>query len=152
MKEKLKLLLDASVFPSNDVTIAVEDDPTYGGAHKYHIINCMGFNNGKTDYVRSSQGETFNDDIAESLISGTSPKQSAHTIQFIHKADNGDITPGLQSEQLVLVLLDRAKKLNARFPSEQNEKMIAGLQMFLDACKERVQDRIDRGVMGDLKK
>jgi hypothetical protein len=30
--------------------------------------------------------------------------------------------------------------------------MIAGLKMFLDACRERVQDRMDRGVMGDLKK
>ncbi len=59
---------------------------------------------------------------------------------------------GLQSEQLVLVLLDRAVKLNARFPSDHNTKMIAGLEMFLEACKERVEERMTRGVMGELKK
>ncbi len=150
-KTELLLLLDAKVYPSQDVTIAVEKDPIYGGAHRYHIINCLGFNNGKTDYVGSGT-ELFNDDIAESLIEGNSPDESAHTIQFIQKADNGEITPGLQSEQLVYVLLDRATKLNARFPSPQNLKMIEGLQMFLDACKERVDDRLNRGVMGDLKK
>ncbi len=66
--------------------------------------------------------------------------------------NDGKMIPGLQSEQLVYVLLDRCQKLNARFPSPQNEKMMTGLQMFLDACKERVQDRLDRGVMGELKK
>ncbi|WP_159461422.1 hypothetical protein [Dysgonomonas massiliensis] len=51
-----------------------------------------------------------------------------------------------------MALLDRAKKLNGRFPSEYNKKMIEGLEMFLEACKDRVQDRIDRGVMGKLEK
>ena len=62
------------------------------------------------------------------------------------------MTPGLQSEQLVIALIDRTQKLNAQYPSEFNNKMIAGLQMFLEACKERVQDRISRDVMGKLKK
>lgn len=73
-------------------------------------------------------------------------------IQFIQKLDDGTVIPGLQSEQLVLMLIDRHKKLNARFPSAQNEKMIQGLEMFLDASRERVEDRMNRGVMGDLKK
>jgi hypothetical protein len=121
--------LDATVFPSEAKTIAVKDDKEYGGAHQYEIVECKGFSEGKHQYTISTQ-----------------------RISFVHKADDGSMTPGLQSEQLVLMLLDRTQKLNARFPSEQNEKMMAGLQMFLDACKERVQDRIDRGVMGDLKK
>lgn len=62
-----------------------------------------------------------------------------------------DIIPGVQSEQLVIILIDRHKKLNSRFPSPQNEKMLLGLQMFLDACKERVDERIKNGVMGQLK-
>ena len=73
------------------------------------------------------------------------------TLQFVHKNEDGTIIPGLQSEQLALILLDRVKKLNAKFPHPTNEKQVAGLQMFLDACKERVQERIDRGVMGELK-
>lgn len=121
--------IEAKVFPSEENTIAVAEDKNYGGAHYYQIQNCKGFNNGKTEYDETSQ-----------------------SIQFVEKSDDGSMTPGLQSEQLVLVLMDRAVKLNARFPSEQNQKMIAGLQMFLDACKERVEDRMNRGVMGELKK
>lgn len=74
------------------------------------------------------------------------------SIQFVHKASDGTITPGLQSEQLVIALIDRHKKLNERFPSVHNEKMIQGLEIFLEACKERIDDRISRGVMGELKK
>lgn len=122
-------LLSATVFPSNKQTIQVEDDPIYGGAHKYTINHSLGFENGEAVY---------NNDRT--------------VIQFVQKNDDGSIISGLQSEQLVLALLDRTKKLNNRFPSEFNKKMIEGLEMFLGACQERIQDRIDRGVMGKLTK
>lgn len=121
--------VDAVVYPSDIKTITVSDDPIYGGAHLYTFSNCLGFSDGKTQYDGSTQ-----------------------SIQFVQKADDGTITPGLQSEQIVLALIDRQKKLNARFPSPQNEKALAGLQMFLDAQRERAEARIARGVMGDLKK
>lgn len=121
--------LDFMVFPSTQKTIKVAKDADYGGAHKYQIQNCTGFNNGETQYVESSQ-----------------------TLQFVQKNNDGTMIPGLQSEQVVFALIDRHQKLNARFPSPQNEKMLAGLKMFLEACEERVQNRIDRGVMGNLKK
>ena len=122
--------LREKVFPSEQKTILVEDDADYGGAHRYSFINCLGFADGETQY-------DFN---------------SMQTIQFVQKNVDGTMTAGLQSEQLVLALLDRTRKLNAKFPSEQNEKMMIGLNLFLDACKERVANRITRGVMGDLKK
>lgn len=129
MKEvKLNIIKD-TVFPSQEKTIAVEKDPEYDGAHMYIFKNCKGFNNGQTEYAHSKQ-----------------------TIQFVKKDNDGAIIPGLQSEQLVIALIDRHKKLNARFPSPQNEKMIQGLEMFMEACRERVMDRMGRGVMGDLKK
>lgn len=121
--------VEGKVFPSEESTITVEDDAIYGGAHKYYAQNCLGFNDGKTEYHGLVQ-----------------------SIQFVQKADDGTITPGLQSEQLALIMLDRAKKLNARFPSPFNEKQIAGLQIFLDGCRERVEERMKRGVMGELKK
>lgn len=121
--------IEGVVYPSEEKTIMVEDDPIYGGAHHYVIKNCKGFNDGKTEYV-----------------------DSKHSIQFVQKLEDGTVIPGLQSEQLVLVLLDRAIKLNARFPSIQNETMISGLNIFLQACRDRVEDRMNRGVMGDLKK
>lgn len=122
-------LLDFKVFPSEEQTISVAESDIYGGAHHYQAMTCEGFSNGVVKYTNNYL-----------------------SIKFIKKEDDGTINPGVQSEQLVYILLDRTQKLNARFPSPQNEKMMAGLQMFLDACKERVQDRIDRGVMGNLKK
>lgn len=121
--------LDALVFPSEEKTISVLDDENYGGAHFYSIRNCTGFVDGKTQYLESEQ-----------------------CIQFVQKNDDGSMVPGLQSEQIVLMLIDRQEKLNARFPSEFHDKAIVGLQMFLQAQRERVESRIARGVMGDLKK
>jgi hypothetical protein len=121
--------LDFKVFPSEEKTISVEDCVEYGGAHKYTIENSIGFNNGVAEYVDSNQ-----------------------TIQFVQKNADGTMIPGAQSEQLAFVLLDRCVKLNNRFPSNHNEKMITGLKMFIEACEERVQERINRGVMGQLQK
>ena len=120
--------LDYKVFPSEARTLYVKEDKDYGGAHHYTIQNSVGFNDGKAQYHPSFQ-----------------------TIQFVQK-DMDSITPGLQSEQLAQVLMDRCIKLNRKFPSEYNDKMIEGLQIFLQACEDRIQDRIDRGVMGELKK
>jgi len=124
-------LINATVFPSEEKTIRVDDqlDPDYGGAHSYTFQNALGFKDGKASYDDSYQ-----------------------SIDFVMKRDDGSMMPGVQSEQLVIALIDRTQKLNAKYPSDQNKKMIAGLQMFLDACKERIEDRINRGVMGELKK
>ena len=122
-----KVDVDGTVFPSEEKTIQAVYDETYGGAHCYIIRECLGFADGRTSYVNSEQ-----------------------VIQFIQKLDDGSVIPGLQSEQVVLALIDRHRKLNARFPSAQNEKMIRGLEMFLEASRERVEDRMNRGVMGNL--
>lgn len=121
--------IEQTVYPSEQKTISVYDDAIYGGAHLYEISNCRGFNAGRTEYG-----------------------DSVTAIQFVQKNDDGTIIEGVQSEQLVIMLIDRHQKLNARFPSKQNEKMLAGLNTFLEACEERVKERINRGVMGDLKK
>jgi len=122
-------LLTTPVYPSGVMSIFSANDPTYGGGHQYQFLNSIGFSKGAAGYVESRQ-----------------------EINFVKKEEDGTMTPGLQSEQLVIALIDRHKKLNAQYPSSGYNKMITGLQMFLDACKERVQDRIARGVMGDLKK
>lgn len=116
-----------TVFPSEEKTMIVLKDD-YNGAHFYVAKCSTGFNNGKAEYCDKTV-----------------------VIPFVHKNEEQTF-PGLQSEQLAIILRDRAIKLNAKFPSEQNEKMIAGLNMFLDACKERIEDRMSRGVMGELKK
>lgn len=126
------LQIEAKVFPSEENTITVQEDKEYGGAHLYKFTNCLGFKDGKTQYDE--------------------PYYSSQTIQFVQKNEDGSMTPGLQSEQIVLALIDRQEKLNARFPSLFNAKALAGLRMFIEAQKERVEDRMNRGVMGDLKK
>lgn len=123
------LILDRTVYPSKEKTVLVENSDEYGGAHSYKMQNSTGFKEGKAHYVDTYQ-----------------------TVQFVKKESDGTMTPGIQSEQLVIALLDRTQKLNARFPSQQNAKMIQGLEIFLKACRERIEDRITRGVMGDLKK
>lgn len=121
--------LDYTVFPSEELTIKVQDDPIYGGAHLYEVRESIGFKDGCAEYVEGTQ-----------------------QIQFVEKLDDGTIIPGLQSEQLAFILYDRCRKLNERFPSPENLNMLAGLEIFLSACKERVENRIKRGVMGELKK
>ena len=123
--------LNFKVFPSEELTIKVDEqlDLGYDGAHSYNIKNSLGFNNGKAEYDESYQN-----------------------INFVMKRDDGSMMPGLQSEQLVYILIDRTNKLNAKYPSEFNEEMLRGLNIYLDACKARVEDRLSRGVMGELKK
>ncbi|WP_456867606.1 hypothetical protein [Galbibacter sp. BG1] len=68
------------------------------------------------------------------------------------KLDDGTMVPGLQSEQLLIALIDRHKKLNARFPSREGSLMITKLEEALHWSEARVKERTQRGVMGDLKK
>lgn len=117
------------VYPSDQNTISVAYDREYGGAHEYYIKDCLGFEKGETVYANSIS-----------------------KISFVKKLKDGTVIPGLQSEQLVLVLLDRVKKLNEVYPDPNNELQIKGLEMFLEACQKRIDDRISRNVMGKLEK
>ncbi len=136
--------VEPAVFPSNKLSVAsFEGDGYKTGAHKYVFINCRGFENGESQYANTANTEDKSEkEMAEIL----------QTIQFVHKLEDGTIIPGLQSEQVVIALLDRTNKLNEKYPSPQNVKMIAGLSMFLEACQERIEDRMSRGVMGKLEK
>lgn len=123
-------MIEEAVYPSKDLTVvALNTDDEYGGAHCYAMQNCLGFENGETKY-----------------------DGSITVIQFIKKQPDGSVTPGLQNEQLIIAMKDRLAKLNAKFPHPENENQLKALQDYLDACKRRVDERIDRGVMGDLKK
>lgn len=122
-------LLPYLVYPSPVKTITVTPDKDYNGAHHYLMANSKGFKNGEVEYT-----------------------QNMTEIQFVKKNEDGTMVEGIQDEQLVYILLDRTRKLNARFPSEHNEQKIHGLEMFLGACKARIMDRMNRGVMGEHQK
>ena len=126
--------LPNTVFPSDERTVAVALDNDYGdelsgGAHQYELVNSVGFKDGKAEYVESKQA-----------------------IQFVQKNEDGTMIPGLQSEQLLFALVDRHKKLNAKFPSREGALAITKMEEALHWLQARVQERINRGVMGALKK
>lgn len=131
LQKKFEVVENLLVFPSLESTIEVIPNDGYEGAHRYRARMCTGFNPDK-------QNHNYVD--------------KTDTIQFVQKNEDGSIIPGWQSEQLALILLDRVKKLNAKYPSDSNLKQIEGLEMYLAACSERVEERINRGVMGELKK
>lgn len=117
------------VYPSNEVTIFVNTDDGYDGAHEYLFKTTSGEKDGKTEYLNEYE-----------------------SLQFVQKKDDGTIYTGVQTEQVIYALLDRIKKLNDRFPSVYNDKVIRGLKTALEGYEERVKDRLSRGVIGKLKK
>ena len=123
--------IESKVYPSSVNTISVLTDDTYGGAHNYRIIESLGFDSERQDHMYTNKFQE---------------------IKFIKKELDGSITPGLQSEQLLLVLIDRHRKLNERFPCDENLEMIKHLEAALGYQTARVRDRINRQVMGKLKK
>jgi len=133
----MKKELDLVVFPSTNKTIKVIDDSTHkenevgylNPCHLYEINECVGFQNGETQYVPSTQN-----------------------IQFVQKNTDGTVIPGLQSEQLALVMLHRLETMNEKFPSIFNDLQKQGLKLYLLGCKMRIEDRFSQGVMGTLKK
>jgi hypothetical protein len=125
-----KIGVKRTVYPSNEMSVsALGCNDTYGGAHAYEFLNCLGFNNGETEYISETQ-----------------------QIQFIQKNDDGSMIPGLQSEQLLIALIDRHKKLNQKFPSREGSLMITKMEEALFWSEARVRERSERGVMGELKK
>lgn len=127
--KKFEKLEGVSVYPSNVETIEFMNDD-FNGAHRYRIKLSKGYNQTKkrVDY---------------------SDKKTV--IQFIQKNADGSVIPGLQDEQLILVMMDRLKKLDAKFHSDTVTKKMKALQDYLDACKERIDERLGRGVYGELK-
>lgn len=122
--------LKRTVYPSTEKTILVEKDSDYNGAHKYSFINSIGHQEGEPVY-------DFN---------------RMQSVQFVQKNENGTITPGVQSEQLLIALIDRHKKLNAKYPSREGALAITKMEEALMWLEARVKDRTERGVMGELKK
>ena len=127
-KSEIYHIENGTVFPSSLNAIQVVNDEKYNGAHKYIIQNSRGYNNGRAEY----------DD-------------SYTKLNFIQKNEDGSIIPGVQDEQLILIMLDRAKKLNAVYPSKWNNIKVHALNIALDACKGRIKGRIADGIMGELK-
>ena len=118
------------VYPSQEQTVRVlNTDNEYGGAHSYVFRNSLGHQDGQAVYHDSVQ-----------------------QIDFVKKLSDGTMVPGLQSEQLLIALIDRHKKLNDAYRSRESSLAITKMEEALHWLQARVQNRISRGVMGELKK
>jgi hypothetical protein len=122
-----------NVFNSEETSVfaVAPPDDVYGGAHVYMFRPSIGFKDGKTQFDKTLEYQF---------------------IQFVEKKDDGTIVPGMLTEQILIMLLDRHKKLNDRFPCAEYEQFKYGIDLALEALIMRVRDRMDRGVMGNLKK
>lgn len=116
------------VYPSSEVSVTTKVDKDYGGAHEYTFKNSLGHVDGKAVYEDTYQ-----------------------TIHFVKKEESGMVS-GVQSEQLLIALIDRHKKLNAKFPSREGALAITKMEESLMWLERRVKERVERGVMGQLKK
>lgn len=76
---------------------------------------------------------------------------SFQEIQFIEKAENPDgtfstVKDGTTNEEVLLVLIDRLQKLNAKNPCRENSLAITKLEESLMWLNKRTQNRVERGV------
>ncbi|CAL1518189.1 hypothetical protein [Chitinophaga sp. MM2321] len=119
------------VFPSSQVSVWGTSEEAYNNdvAHQFKLKNCLGFHEGQTVY-----DDTFQE------------------IQFVQKNEDGTMIPGLQSEQLLRALIARHKSMNAKFPSREGSLAITHMEAALLFLQERIAERMDRGVMGQLAK
>ena len=74
-RKKYVPVKDLVVYPSKTETIEVIPDDGFNGAHRYRAQMCAGFVNGKTKYVDATD-----------------------TIQFVHKHEDGTVTPGSEED------------------------------------------------------
>jgi len=127
-EEQMKIEVVGAVYPSDEASVWVDTEDRYDGAHCYTLRNYLAFQQGKPVYT-----DTYSE------------------LVFAYKNADGEPEEGWLSEQLLLVLLDRHRKLERAFPHPTYHKLRAGLEMALEAQRERVDDRVRRGVMGELK-
>lgn len=127
---------DANVFVEEDTTGLYPE-----GCHHYFLTECLGWDNenSKTAFLKAGVHGLTKDQLQEIVFVSKDPKLNS-------------VSAGVTSEQLLILLMHRHQQMNEAFPSIQNEEFITHLQSALDLLEQRVKDRVNRGVMGDLKK
>lgn len=79
----------------------------------------------------------------------------AQVLQFIEKRPRDDnstelvtVNDGTTNEEVLAVLIDRMKSLNAKFPCRENSIVITKLEESLMWLEKRTADRLKRGAEG----
>lgn len=71
---------------------------------------------------------------------------TGQTITFIKRKGGELINEGTTNEELLEVLLDRTRFLNAQFPCTENEISILGMEIALKSFNQRTKARVAQGV------
>lgn len=71
-------------------------------------------------------------------------------IKFYKLNEDGTYENGTTVEEVIKVAISRLENLNARLASSYNEKALVALVQALEALEARTQDRINRGVEGNV--
>jgi len=79
-------------------------------------------------------------------------KQSkvAPILSFYEMRDDGTIINGTTNEEVIKVLIDRIRRMNAKFPCRENAVAIGKLREALSWLERRTADREARGVEGKM--
>lgn len=128
----VRVPLDGVVFPSTERTIvSLPQGDSFNGAHNYSIKPMLRYENGA---VCGLEGMplTF---VKQVPLEGGGVRWQA----------------GVQSEQLLLVLLDRHEKMNAVFASDVHDEFMGHIAGALECLERRFRNRMDRGVAGQQK-
>ena len=72
-------------------------------------------------------------------------------LHFYRMNPDGSDVPGTTNEVIIRVLIDRLKKLGAKFPCRENSIAVTKLEEALMWLHQRTEDRVKRGVEGQHK-
>lgn len=100
------------------------------------------------------------------VLLGETEDANAQVIQFVHKEQKSEVSEdrksvsservtvsnGTTNEELLAVLINRAKFLNEKFPCRENALAITKMQEALFWFNERTRDRQARNVEGKYEK
>lgn len=116
----------------DNLSVDTSIDPALypGGGHVYELRESAGWDN-------DNQCTKFVD--------------SAQTIHFVRKNLEGELSPGVTSEQVIQMLIHRHEELDKAFPSKENKRCVEHLKQALHQLEERAKVRVQRGVIGELK-
>lgn len=101
-----------------------------------------------------TEGHLYELQNFETTESNNADLPSFQSLQFIHKEPCGDngamktISNGTTNEEVLEMLIDRMKYLQAKFPCKENACCITHLEEGLMWLEKRTRDRVKRNVEG----
>lgn len=88
--------------------------------------------------------------LLEPVFDATNPVNDQR-VTFISKLAGKDVYPGTTNEEVLLMMIDRMKFLDTKFPCAENKEAITNLEAALKVLEKRTTNRKEQGVEGKNK-